>query len=172
MDDHYMCPVQAWDHYCTMYPAYTRDPLNPLLADPNAPSGTSHSFTNAYPPGHVMPYGTPHSLQVHPPQLQAKGGGSIPLQPRHTHPRHPTSRFVGQLRGRTVPQGKFPILFTSGKVLPGSSVTAHKTEPKASVSLEEHFSCNSISPTEHFQGTAPGLYMGQVALEIHTPLWP
>ena len=37
MEDHYMCPVQAWKHYCDMYPKYTKNNMNPLLADPTNP---------------------------------------------------------------------------------------------------------------------------------------
>ena len=38
LDDHYVCPTRAWDYYKATYPAYTQDPDNLLLVDPNSPT--------------------------------------------------------------------------------------------------------------------------------------
>ena len=39
LDDHYMCPTQAWEFYKRSYPQFTQSPDNLLLADPDDPYG-------------------------------------------------------------------------------------------------------------------------------------
>ena len=146
MDDHYMCPVQAWDHYCAMYPAHTQNPLNPLLVDPTAP--TQHLTAS-----------------------QARSATWPSSPPSGTHP---TASDAGEQRSYSSKASLSRIYsitafgparrssYTSGRISPRhpqwrSVFKLQPSEQPAQIvvhtSLEEHFSlCHGTSPTEHFRG--------------------